>query len=175
VLWLLDGPGRPNLERHAADAGLAPGRLLFAARREIEEHLARQTLADLFLDTHDCNGHTTAIDALWCGVPVVTFPGQHVASRVAASALAAIGMEELARPSLDEYETLAIALARAPGERTRLRTRLEANRDTHALFDTERHVGNLERAYLGMWRIHQSGGAPLSFDVDEPAPFRGHG
>jgi protein O-GlcNAc transferase len=171
VLWLLQGPGRTNLLRHAADAGVDPGRLVFAERRDVAAHLARQRLADLFLDTHDCNGHTTAIDALWCGVPVVTFPGEHLASRVAASSLAAIGMGELARPSLGEYEARAIAIARDPRERGRIRALLERNRDTHPLFDTARHVRNLERAYLEMWRIHESGEPPRAFDVEDPAPF----
>jgi protein O-GlcNAc transferase len=171
VLWLLQGPGRASLLRHAADAGVDPGRLVFAERRDIAAHLARQCLANLFLDTPGCNAHTTAIDALWCRVPVVTIPGEHMAARVAASALAAIGMEELARPDLGEYEALAIALARDPDELARLRTRLARNRDTHPLFDTERHVRNLEGAYLEMWRIHEAGEPPRAFDVRDPAPF----
>jgi len=171
ALWLLEGPGRASLLRHAADAGVDPARLVFAERRDAAAHLARHRLADLFLDTPECNAHTSAIDALWCGVPVVTVPGEQVAARVAASAVAAIGMEELARPGLGEYESLAIALARDPDARARLRMKLSGNRDTHPLFDVERHVRNLERAYLEMWRLHESGEPPRSFDVRDPEPI----
>jgi predicted O-linked N-acetylglucosamine transferase (SPINDLY family) len=168
VLWLLQGPGEANLRRHATDAGIDPARLIFARRRDLPEHLARQRLADLYLDAHTCNAHTSAADALWSGVPVVTFPGEHFVSRVGASLLRAIGLDSLIARSFEEYEAMAIDLALHPETLNALKSKLAQNRETYPLFDTERLVRNLERAYLQMWRIHESGAPPRAFDVEEP-------
>ena len=171
VLWLLQGPGEANLRRHATVAGIDPARLVFAPRRDVPLHLARQGLADLFLDAHTCNAHTSATDALWSGVPVITFPGEHFVSRVGASLLRAIGLDWLVARSFEDYEAMAIDLALHPQTLLDLKRRLARNRDTHPLFDTARLVRNLERAYLEMWRIHESGDAPRSFSVEDTAPF----
>jgi predicted O-linked N-acetylglucosamine transferase (SPINDLY family) len=168
VLWLQQGPGEANLRRHARDAGIDPARLVFAAHRDHPEHLARQQLADLFLDTRLWNAHTTGADALWCGVPLVTLPGEHPASRLGASLLRALGLDELIAKDAAEYEALAIELASHPDRHRELKERLRRNRDTQPLFDVPRYVRNLERAYLEMWRIHESGAPPRPFDVAEP-------
>jgi len=175
VLWLQQGRGEANLRRHAGEAGIDPERLVFAPHREHPAHLARQRLADLFLDTRCWNAHTTGSDALWSGVPVISFPGEHLVSRLGASLLHGIGLDELAVKSFEEYEALAIGLATHPERLRALKTKLAQNRETHPLFDTGRLVRNLERAYLEMWRIHDSGGPPQSFDVEEPGPFAATG
>ncbi len=175
VLWLQQGRGEANLRRHAQEAGIDPARLIFAPHREHSVHLERQRLADLFLDTRCCNAHTTGADALWSGVPIITCPGEHLVSRVGASLLRAIGLDELAVNSFDEYEALAIELATHPERLRALKAKLAQNRETHPLFDTGRYVRNLERGYLEMWRIHASGGPPQSFNVEEPGPFAAFG
>ena len=116
VLWLFaDNPkAAANLKREAEARGIAPERLVFAERMPVAEHLARHRLADLFLDTAPCNAHTTASDALWAGLPVLTRIGGTFAGRVAASLLTAIGLPELITPSREAYEALAIDLGGSP-------------------------------------------------------------
>ncbi len=113
VLWLLEGNrfAADNLRKEAAARGVAAERLVFASRRPLPEHLARHRLADLFLDTFPVNAHTTASDALWAGVPLLTLAGQTFASRVAGSLLRAIGLPELIAASLEDYEAMALRLA----------------------------------------------------------------
>jgi predicted O-linked N-acetylglucosamine transferase (SPINDLY family) len=175
VLWLQQGRGEANLRRHARGAGIDPERVVFAPHREHSAHLARQRLADLFLDTRCWNAHTTGSDALWSGVPIITCPGEHLVARLGASLLRGIGLDELAARNLEEYEALAIELATRPERLRALKTKLARNRETHPLFDTGRLVRNLERAYLEMWRIHESGRPPQSFDVEEPGTFADFG
>ena len=149
VLWLLqDNPiAAKNLRKEAEARGLDSKRLIFAKRAPLAEHLARHRQADLFLDTFPCNAHTTASDALWAGLPLLTRMGQSFASRVAASLLRAADLPELVTDSQDGYERMAIHLARNPDELRALKNRLMHNRDTCALFDTESYVRNLEQAY----------------------------
>jgi protein O-GlcNAc transferase len=169
VLWLYydRGAAEPNLRREAAARGIDPARLIFARRIDFADHLARHRLADLFLDTLIYNAHTTAADALWMGVPVVTCPGESFAGRVAASLLQAIGMGELVTASLDEYERLALRIAQEPALLKELAERRQRNRTSHPLFDTDRYRRNLESAYQRMWQTWQEGGAPESFAVRE--------
>jgi predicted O-linked N-acetylglucosamine transferase (SPINDLY family) len=172
VLWLLrdnDDVVR-NLKREAQARGVAPARLVFAQRTSPAEHLARQKCADLFLDTLPYNAHTTASDALFVGLPVVTALGTTFAGRVAASLLRAAGMAELVTESLEDYEALALKLAREPALLAAAKARLVANRDSRALFDTARFTRNLEGVYQGMWERSQRGEAPESFAAGEPAP-----
>jgi predicted O-linked N-acetylglucosamine transferase (SPINDLY family) len=152
VLWLLEGNSsiRENLCRQAAARGVTVERLIFAPRTSPERHLARQQLADLFLDTLPYNAHTTASDALWMGLPLVTTPGQSFPARVAASILQAAGLPELIVPDLKAYEALALKLARDPALLKAIRGKLAANREKMALFDTARFTRNLEAAYLAM-------------------------
>lgn len=170
VLWLLrdnDGAER-NLRSEAAARGVDPARLVFADRTSLEDHLARHRLADLFLDTLPYNAHTTASDALWAGLPVVTCLGQAFAGRVAASLLNAIGLPELVTHNLADYEALALRLATDPKALKAMRAKAAANRMTQPLFDTDRFRRNIEAAYLRMWETWQRGEATEAFRV-EPA------
>lgn len=162
VLWLY--AGNPlvagNLRGEAAARGVAPERLVFAPPRPLAEHLARHRLADLFLDTLPYNAHTTASDALWTGLPVVTCRGPTFAGRVAASLLETVGLPELVTESLEVYEALALDLARDPERLAGLRARLAAARTASPLFDGDRFARGLESAYRAIWRQFAPEGDP---------------
>lgn len=149
VLWLYeDNPEvAPNLRREATARGIDPARLVFAPPLPLDRHLARHRLADLFLDTPVYNAHTTASDALWAGLPVLTCPGRGFASRVAASLLQAVDLPELVTDSWAAYETLALALATDPPRLAALREKLAAQRRHTPLFDTERSTRDIETLY----------------------------
>ena len=168
VLWLsgADPAAIRNLRSEAATRGNDPDRLVFAPRVSMEEHLARHRLADLFLDTSPCNAHTTAADALWVGLPVLTCIGSAFPGRVAASVLHAAGLPELATNSLDEYEQRALELATAPALLDGIRAKLDSNRTTQPLFDTDRLRRHVESAYLTMWDKYQRGEPPAAFVVE---------
>jgi predicted O-linked N-acetylglucosamine transferase (SPINDLY family) len=168
VLWLLGGnaEAEANLKRAAEARGVASARLVFAGHIPVERHLARQRLADLFLDTLPCNAHTTASDALWAGLPVLTCPGGAFATRVAASLVTAAGLPELAAKSLEEYEALALRLASDPSALAAVKARLVDGRLRCALFDTERHVRAVERAYTEMVDRSRRGEKPRGFAVE---------
>lgn len=157
VLWLLEDNGfvKANLRMEALARGVSPDRLVFAPRMTIEEHLARQRLADLFLDTLPFNAHTTASDALWAGLPVLTCTGITFAGRVASSLLKAVGLPELVTETSEDYEALAKRLATTPAYLKELRTRLEKNRQSTPLLDSDRFRKNIEAAYLQMWKNWQ--------------------
>lgn len=167
VLWLLDGDpiARENLRREAVARGIAADRIVFAPLVPADEHLARHQLADLFLDTLPYNAHTGASDALWAGLPVLTCLGTAFAGRVAASLLNAVGLPELVTRSLDEYEDLALQIARDSELRTALKSKLAARRTTWPLFDTAQMTRHIEKAFNEMWRRHYAGEAPASFAV----------
>ena len=169
VLWLLgDNPAAiRNLALEAEARGVPARRLIFAPRVPPEEHLARFKLADLFLDTLPYNAHTTASDALWTGVPVVTCTGEAFASRVAASLLKAAGLPELVTESLEDYRALALRLGRDRAAITLLKEKLELARLSCPLFDTARVTRHLEAAYAEMWRRQQQGEAPSSFTITQ--------
>ncbi len=167
VLWLQSGPGENNLKQHARAARIAPHRLVFAPFIDTEAYLARLRLADVYLDTLHWTAHTLGMDALWAGVPIITCPGEHWVSRLAAGLLHAVGLEDCIVASLQAYEGLACDLAINPEKLHALKARLARNRETHPLFDIERLVKNLDAAYLQMWRMHASGEVPRSFDVLE--------
>jgi len=162
VLWLLaDHPVvRRNLRAEAQRLGVDPSRLCFAQRLDLAAHLARHRAADLFLDTFVCNAHTTASDALWVGLPVLTCMGETFAARVAASLLTAIGLPELITRSPAEYEALAVELASRPEQLQAIRRKLAGNRLTHPLFDSPRYTRNIEAAYSRMWQRYQQGLEP---------------
>jgi predicted O-linked N-acetylglucosamine transferase (SPINDLY family) len=128
----------------------------------LADHLARHGAADLFLDTAPCNAHTTASDALWMGLPLVTCLGTSFSGRVAASLLHAVGLPELVTHDLGAYETLALALARDPQRLAAARTIL---RNSQALFDAARFCRGLEAAYETMWQTAVSGAQPRGFAV----------
>ena len=147
-------------------AAWTPERIVFGPVLKLADHMSRLQLADLFLDTLPHNAHTTASDALWCGVPVITCLGTTFAGRVAASLLNAVSLGELVTQSLEEYEALALQLANNPQQLQALKARLAANRDTAALFDTPGYTRLLESAYLAMWERHLSGEPPATFAVE---------
>jgi protein O-GlcNAc transferase len=167
VLWLLeDNAVMPTHLRSAAAArGIDPARLVFAPRLPSAAHLARHRLADLFVDTLPYNAHTTASDALWAGLPLVTCLGAQFDGRVAASLLQSIGLPELVTGDLEAYEALALALAKDPARLAELRARLAANRLSSPLYDTARFCGALEAAYLRMAEISRTQRRAESFTV----------
>ncbi len=165
ILWLLDDndTARRNLRLAAAARGVDPDRLVFARRVPPADHLARHRLADLFLDTLPYNAHTTASDALWAGLPLLTCQGSQFDGRVAASLLQTIGLPELITDSLEQYEALALMLAREPSRLTELRDRLAQNRLTSPLFDIDAFRAAIESAYLRMVKSARAGKPPESF------------
>jgi predicted O-linked N-acetylglucosamine transferase (SPINDLY family) len=167
VLWLLaeNDAARRHLRAEAQKRDVAPSRLVFAGRRARADYLGRLPLADCFLDTLPCNAHTTAADALWMGVPLITCMGKSFAARVAGSMLTAIGMEELIAPDLAGYAAMALDLAGAPEKLAALRAKLAANRSSCPLFDTARLARHIETAYETMWQRHAAGLPPAGFDV----------
>jgi predicted O-linked N-acetylglucosamine transferase (SPINDLY family) len=169
VLWLLESNAlfAANLRREADRAGIDPARLIFAPPIETSAHLSRLALGDLFLDSLPCNAHTTASDALWAGLPLITCRGTAFAGRVAASLLRAVGLPELVTNSLDEYESLALVLA---NDRTRLqsyRDRLTRDPGRLPLFDTARTTRQIEMAYETMMARWNKDELPESFSVPE--------
>lgn len=168
VLWLLEGSpeSTQNLRREARAHGIDDRRLVFAPKLPLDRHLGRLRSADLFLDTLPYNAHTTATDALWVGVPVLTCPGDTFVSRVAGSLLTAVGMPELITSSLADYEALALHLARSPDRLGALRGKLAHNRSTTPLFDTPGFARYLEQAYARMWAQYLSGTPPQGFAVN---------
>ncbi len=168
VLWLSEShpAAMANLRKQAAAAGVAPERLVFATRvASMADHLARHRLADLFLDTLPYNAHTTASDALWAGLPVLTEIGKSFAGRVAASLLTAIGLSELIVQRCEQFESLAIELATAPEKLSSIRERLARNRSTTPLFDTKLLARHLEAAYATMMERSRAGLAPEPIQV----------
>ena len=153
VLWLLeDDPlATENLKREAEKRGISEHRMIFAKRMPLPEHLARHRQADLFLDTFPYNAHTTASDALWSGLPVLTLMGESFASRVGASLLHAVGLPELVTNSRGDFESLAIKLANDPQMLRAIKATLAENRLTFPLFNTPLFTRHLETAYIKMY------------------------
>ena len=168
VLWLLEANRlvKANLRSEAEKRGVDPDRLIFAPVVSSAEHLERHRHADLFLDTLPCNAHTTASDALWAGLPVLTCSGDTFAGRVAASLLTAVGMPELMTGSLEQYERTALALARDPQRLIALRQKLQESRHTCSLFDLPKLAGNIEAAYARMWQTWLAGERPAAFSIE---------
>jgi predicted O-linked N-acetylglucosamine transferase (SPINDLY family) len=158
--------GRRNLEREARCRGVDAGRLVFGGRLSPPEYLARYRVADLFLDTLPYNGGTTASDALWAGLPVLTMMGRSFASRMAASLLRAVGLPELITTTRAQYEELAVALANEPVRLCRLRDHLAANGRTAPLFNTPVFARRLEAAYRTVHQRHLAGLEPADIAVD---------
>jgi len=167
VLWLLAGDPQfaQNLKAKAQSQGVDPQRLIFAPPLALEAHVARMALGDLFLDSLPYNAHTTASDALWAGLPILTCRGTAFAGRVAASLLQAMGLPELVTENLADYEKLALTLARDPVLLQHYRDRLKANRRTAPLFDTARTTRQIEVAYETMMARRLRGEAPQGFAV----------
>jgi len=167
VLWLFE-PNQIaicNLLSVAEAKGVDPGRIVFAKKLPQQEHLARIKNTDLFLDTFPCNAHTTASDALWVGVPVLTLMGRSFASRVAGSLLKAIDVPELITTTPEEYESLALHLATCQKDLSTIKQKVIANRLITPLFDTEQFTRHLESAYKIMWDRYQKDLEPEGFWV----------
>ena len=162
VLWLLKSNkwAEPNLRREADVHGVDPSRLVFADWLSHSEHLARHKHADLFIDTFNYNAHTTASDALWAGLPVVTKVGQQFAARVSASLLTAVGLPELITTTEAEYEALIFELATNQSKLSEIRAKLETNRHTHPLFDTSGYTRDFERGLQEAYKRYFDGQAP---------------
>jgi len=167
VLWLLatNDLARKNLGREAVARGLDPERLVFAPKLDHERHLRRLQLADLCLDTLPVAAFTTASDALWAGVPILTCAGETSAGRGAVSLLHAIGAPDLVASSLEDYESMAVRLAHNPSGLLAIRERIQQNRATSPLFDAVRHTRSVERAYVEMVRRSRAGEPPAAYSV----------
>jgi predicted O-linked N-acetylglucosamine transferase (SPINDLY family) len=167
VLWLLQDNflAIENLKIEAEIQGVNPQRLVFADRLALLFHLARHRQANLFLDSFPYNAHTTASDALWAGLPILTLMGQSFASRVAASLLNAIGLPELITNTQEEYEALAIELAMNPEKLAAIKLRLAKNRQTTSLFDSPLFAKNLEAAYIKMFELYQADFLPEHISI----------
>lgn len=168
VLWLpsVNDAARRNLIREAEARGVAAPRLIFAPYAASgADHLARLSVADLFLDTRPYNAHSSATDALWAGVPVLTHPSGTFAGRVGASLLQACGLDELIAESAASYEAIALRLARDESAHAELRAKLRRNLQTCPLFDTAGFTRHLEAAYSMIWENHQRGLEPQAFSV----------
>jgi len=169
IIWFVEESpvSRDNLHATASAAGVDPARLVFAPRMPLGRHLARHGCADLFLDTMPYGAHTTASDALRMGVPVLTMLGKTFASRVAASQLRTLNMPELVTSSLEQYEELALTLARHPGRLRALKEQLKSNAATSDLFNTDVFRGRLEDAFTKMLEHYRRGQPVASFVMDD--------
>ena len=167
VLWLIENAAvaSGNMRAEAAKRGIDPARLIFAGRAPVAEHLARHRAAHLFLDTLPYNAHTTASDALWAGLPVLTCTGHAFAGRVGASLLRALDLPEFITASLVEYEELAVALAHDPARLAALKSKLAAHRLAKPLFDTPRFAHHIEEAYSQMVTRQRAGLSPAAITV----------
>ena len=168
VLWLSGGKRlRNNLCRAARDHGVDDDRLVFAGHvPDKADHLARLRLADLFLDAPIYGAHSSAVDCLWAGTPVLTRPGAVFSSRGAATLLSTLGLDELIADTFEDYEDIAVALGRDGEARRTLRARVAARRRAAPLYGTQRWVRDVERAYEEMWSIHCRGEAPREIVLD---------
>ena len=168
VLWLkIDSNdlARNNLRNAAKKRGIDPSRIIFAEYLPMEEHLARYTLADIFLDTFNYNAHTTACDALWAGTPIITKLGRSFASRVASSLLTAINLSELITNSEAEYENSILRLATSPLELEKIKRKLDRNRYSEPLFDTKKYTKHLEEAFLEIFTRHSNNKKPIDINI----------
>jgi predicted O-linked N-acetylglucosamine transferase (SPINDLY family) len=163
VLWLLGNTDdtKARIKKLTEQAGVSPDRIIYAAKKPNPHHLARYPLADLFLDTFPYGAHTTAADAMWMGVPLLTISGRGFASRVCGSLVRAAGIPEMICPTLESYIERAIGFAKDGENLKATRRRLEAGRDGCVLFDTPTLTRNLESLYRGMWEDYQAGALPV--------------
>jgi predicted O-linked N-acetylglucosamine transferase (SPINDLY family) len=168
ILWLYvtQEKTKENLQREAMRFKISPSRLIFAERVSNKaEHLARVSLADLFLDAFAVNAHATCVDALWAGVPVITCKGNTFATRVASSLLTAIGLPELITTTPEEYTRCIIELVQHPEKYHAIKQKLAVNRTTKPLFNTARFVQHLEKGYQLIWQRYQQGLPPMQIKI----------
>jgi protein O-GlcNAc transferase len=162
VLWLLKFPatGEPNVLHAAASAGLSADRVVFSPVAPKEEHVRRGKVADICLDTPLCNGHTTGMDVLWAGIPMLTLPGETLASRVAASQLMTLGFPELVAKSRQDYEEIGVKLGNDPKRLKALKAKIRQARTTSPLFNVKKYTKDLEDLFFKMWDQYASGQEP---------------
>ena len=167
VLWLLKTNiwAERNLRNQAINRGVDPDRLVFADTLPLSEYLGRLSLADLYLDTFNFNAHTTASQALWVGLPIITKMGKGFAARVTGSLLTSIQIPELITTSEEEYESLALSLATNPEKLAKIKKKLAGNRNSAPLFDTQTYTKNLEKAYTQAYQRYANGLPPAEFKV----------
>ncbi len=158
VLWLLSDNDfvKDNLRKYAAKKNISPERIIFASRMPKEEHLARYKVADLFLDCFAVTAHTTAVDCLWAGLPIITLLGDRIISRASASILKACNMQKLVAKNIDEYKQIILSYANDSKLLNNLKKELSYGLFSTALFGTEKYVKNLEEAYLKTFDIYSS-------------------
>ncbi|QWD28117.1 tetratricopeptide repeat protein [Polynucleobacter paneuropaeus] len=168
VLWLLEDNewARGNLKKEAENFDIDPSRLIFAKRMPLEDHLARHQLADLFLDTSPYNAHTTASDALWAGLPILTLIGNTFAGRVCSSLLMAIDLADLITESREDYENLAIELATDPLRLNSIRERLKQNRTSSPLFNSSLTTKQIEKAFQKILQCSLNGATPENLVIE---------
>jgi protein O-GlcNAc transferase len=168
VLWLFGAnpAAVANLRSEGERRGVDSSRLVFAARVDLADHLARHSLADVFLDTVPYNAGATGSAALWSGLPVLTCRGDSFVGRMGASMLNAVGLPELVANNIEAYEALALKLARDSSLLASFKDKLARNRDSYPLFNTERFTRQIEAAYTTMWKRHKQGEPPVSFSID---------
>ena len=169
VLWLLgtDELTVVNLRSEAAKYGIANERVIFAQPLPNAEHLQRYRFADLFIDTYWCGAHTTALDALWQGLPILCCEGQVSTARVGSSFLRVLEMPELIAQTFAQYRDKAIHYARQPAALAELKQKLAENKVNGPLFNTALTVKHIEQAYQHMWQRYRQGLAPETFDVHD--------
>ena len=169
VLWLFHSSEEADaqLRHHAEHQGISGERLIFAPRVDRPDHFSRHNLANLFLDTHPYNAHTTASDALWSGLPIVTFPGKSFTARVASSLLNAIEMPELITQTPEEYEKLALELATNPRLLAKITEKVKANVKTSKLYDPAYYAGDIENLFEQMVARAANGELPVSLSVNK--------
>jgi predicted O-linked N-acetylglucosamine transferase (SPINDLY family) len=162
VLWMLawNPHAQANLTRELQARGIGRERVFWAPKQNLAQHIARLRAADLFLDTWPCNAHTTASEALWAGVPVLTVPGPTFASRVAASLVSACGLPDLAAPDETSYVAIAAALANEPATLSGLKGHLESQRMSLPLFDSDAYVRDYESLLVRMFERAANGLPP---------------
>ena len=167
VLWLqkVNETAEKNLKGEAEARGVGSARLVFTDKLPKHEHLTRLKFGGVALDTWIVNGAITTSDALWAGVPVITLQGSNFSSRMSSSILTAIGLPELITQTAEEYESLAVDLARSPDRLQTIKQKITKNRLTQPLFDTPGFTRNLEKAYKEMWQIFVAGESPRQIDV----------
>ena len=167
VLWLIKNSdtGLDNLKKEAHARGVNPNRIIFAERMPVPEHLARHKLADLFIDTFPYTAHTTCSDALWADLPVLTLMGESFASRVGASLLSAIGLEELIAKTKIEYENLAIKIATNSKVLKNIKNKIKRNKFNKPLFNTKLYTSNLELAYKKIYKNYHSNLAIKNIEI----------
>lgn len=169
VLWLRQSNwwAGENIKKEAWKRKIDPARIVFAERVPMDEHLTRQRFADLFVDTFNYNAHTTATEALWAGLPVITMRGQGFAARVGSSLLNAVGMSELITESEKEYEALILELATNKDKLINVKKKLAANLLSTPLFDTEQYTKYLEDGYQQAYQRYLDGKYPDMIRVFE--------